>query len=1036
MQADAVVTKAPTKSADSCQNTVNADSDVCRDFLRNVCKRGRKCKFKHPTSSSSCDSSREPIFCHDYQNGACRRPSCKFLHYTKKEEEFFRLHGVVPPAHTFENPSLDASIPVCKDFLNHNCHRGSSCKFRHGKSISNLVAADTLADHPSRNPVVCLSQDHQVYSNLPNSLLQHQFPNNGAIPVSPPRTSQSAVTTPETTAMVAAAAAAGYLAMQKHGHQRQHQHNTGGQGPPAVTSLPTSALPPASAAAVAAAAAATALATTHQHQRQQDPLNQRYSEPALSATQSTTIPVMQSILGAVTYSNALHPPNSKDSAYPASSSLPTTDIPTEATCSYYKGNNVVRTCLTQSLFCVQQDDEAASPNEYRLPAASSHSVISTNFANLDAMKKPVTSCSGFNQHRQQQQDANTAAAVAAAACFGAMLSQPVAAAAAASRAVASKPTAEDILSQAVNGDRSLTSLPPSSSAIAAQSSATVALPSAPPPAPPPTAVAAAAAAAVAAAVVSSAGPSAAVAAMSAAHLATSSFSHAHPATHVSCAPAGTESPLTVSESQFVAHMTPTSVVDPLVISSHQRICGPTDARVEVYGPDEAVSIRRTVPPPPSPPSAMSTMPAATPSQLGSSAATAAYTATMTTAAAAAAMAAAVAVEEHNQKKNAAAAAMAAFNGSAALAHGVQSMPRIADQSPISPDSMSSSSHISKIKPSIGGAPDVYLKTKIALANGNVGSHRRMRCRRSMRQPHFPSAFDVVDDESFEESYYEDEEDDGDEITNAALTIRESDRKGLRPDRPGSPDYTFGRSLPIVDKPRQRSLSYPACNPRSGSTPYKEGDKLGRVDSSNPGRSSSSIPLSAHTSPITSSVVSSRPFIDCGIPSKRPKLVSPLSSNCVVSPPSSSKFARRRYHHFPRRIRRLDMESEMDVEDEEEDFCYEGATEYYSSTTVVTPPSYRERLHALKRENVQLRLHLQRVMQQRNHLQVENHALLKQNLKLRKFGGTSKRLNDCSNNLSVKPATPSFLSSETRRRFLQSPSCPKPPSSVSEDPRNS
>ncbi|VDD76276.1 unnamed protein product [Mesocestoides corti] len=58
MQADAVVTKAPTKSADSCQNTVNADSDVCRDFLRNVCKRGRKCKFKHPTSSSSCDSSR------------------------------------------------------------------------------------------------------------------------------------------------------------------------------------------------------------------------------------------------------------------------------------------------------------------------------------------------------------------------------------------------------------------------------------------------------------------------------------------------------------------------------------------------------------------------------------------------------------------------------------------------------------------------------------------------------------------------------------------------------------------------------------------------------------------------------------------------------------------------------------------------------------------------------------------------------------------------------------------------------------------
>ncbi|TNN10721.1 Zinc finger CCCH domain-containing protein [Schistosoma japonicum] len=25
------------------------DQSVCRDYLRNVCKRGKKCKFKHPS---------------------------------------------------------------------------------------------------------------------------------------------------------------------------------------------------------------------------------------------------------------------------------------------------------------------------------------------------------------------------------------------------------------------------------------------------------------------------------------------------------------------------------------------------------------------------------------------------------------------------------------------------------------------------------------------------------------------------------------------------------------------------------------------------------------------------------------------------------------------------------------------------------------------------------------------------------------------------------------------------------------------------
>jgi len=74
---------------------------VCRDFLRNVCRRGKKrCKYLHPedTSTDAESSGRFVyIFCHDYQNTqGCQREGCKFLHCSSAEEEYYKATGKLP----------------------------------------------------------------------------------------------------------------------------------------------------------------------------------------------------------------------------------------------------------------------------------------------------------------------------------------------------------------------------------------------------------------------------------------------------------------------------------------------------------------------------------------------------------------------------------------------------------------------------------------------------------------------------------------------------------------------------------------------------------------------------------------------------------------------------------------------------------------------------------------------------------------------------------------------------------------------------
>ena len=118
--------------------------DICRDYLRNVCKRGKRCKYRHPNPTEAKDLGRkhEYTFCHDFQNSGCRRPNCRFLHCTRDEEDYYKQTGQLPVrlqqaaaigigVLPNELPLLRGEVPVCKDFLKGQCMRAGRCKYRH-----------------------------------------------------------------------------------------------------------------------------------------------------------------------------------------------------------------------------------------------------------------------------------------------------------------------------------------------------------------------------------------------------------------------------------------------------------------------------------------------------------------------------------------------------------------------------------------------------------------------------------------------------------------------------------------------------------------------------------------------------------------------------------------------------------------------------------------------------------------------------------------------------------------------------------------
>uniref|UniRef100_A0A8C5CJR5 C3H1-type domain-containing protein n=1 Tax=Gadus morhua TaxID=8049 RepID=A0A8C5CJR5_GADMO len=113
----------------------------------NVCKRGKRCRFRHPDFSEVSDlgvQKNEFVFCHDHQNRECLRSSCRFVHGSKDDEDCYKRSGELPPRlrgkvaarlglSPTDLPHSRGEVPLCRDFLKGECQRGSKCKFRHVK---------------------------------------------------------------------------------------------------------------------------------------------------------------------------------------------------------------------------------------------------------------------------------------------------------------------------------------------------------------------------------------------------------------------------------------------------------------------------------------------------------------------------------------------------------------------------------------------------------------------------------------------------------------------------------------------------------------------------------------------------------------------------------------------------------------------------------------------------------------------------------------------------------------------------------------
>lgn len=113
-------------------------SNVCIDFLRSQCTRSDECQYKHVEKVEAhneriCLS--RSIFCHDYQEEGCDRPSCKLIHTVKEDEQYFLRTGSLPQylkANAWADLDLSSlQSNVCREFVRNNCTWGANCRFYH-----------------------------------------------------------------------------------------------------------------------------------------------------------------------------------------------------------------------------------------------------------------------------------------------------------------------------------------------------------------------------------------------------------------------------------------------------------------------------------------------------------------------------------------------------------------------------------------------------------------------------------------------------------------------------------------------------------------------------------------------------------------------------------------------------------------------------------------------------------------------------------------------------------------------------------------
>ena len=113
----------------------------CIDFLKGTCVKGGTCTLKHVESVDDLKDREgiiQQVFCHDFQNGFCKRAFCKFIHASRQEEAFFEENGFFPPSMNARNRDKLFFSNICLDSLRNQCLRGASCHYQHVDKVEQM----------------------------------------------------------------------------------------------------------------------------------------------------------------------------------------------------------------------------------------------------------------------------------------------------------------------------------------------------------------------------------------------------------------------------------------------------------------------------------------------------------------------------------------------------------------------------------------------------------------------------------------------------------------------------------------------------------------------------------------------------------------------------------------------------------------------------------------------------------------------------------------------------------------------------------